>query len=44
MNFSYEKDKFGNQLETPIDTNNHTIDAIAYGVQELFNDGVIKNI
>jgi len=44
MNFSYEKDKFGNQLETPTDANNHTIDAITYGVQELFNQGIIKNI
>ena len=44
MNFSYQIDKFGNQMETPIDDNNHTIDAISYGVQELFNTGVIKNV
>jgi len=44
MNYSYEKDKFGNTLEKPIDANNHTIDAIAYIVQDLFNNGVIKII
>jgi len=44
MNYSYAKDKFGNTLETPIDANNHTIDAIAYIVQDLFNNGVIKII
>ena len=43
-NYSYAKDKFGNTLETPIDANNHTIDAIAYIVQDLFNQGVIKII
>lgn len=44
MNYSYAKDKFGNTLENPIDANNHTIDAITYGVQRLFDDGIIKNI
>ena len=43
-NYSYAKDKFGNTLETPIDANNHTIDAIAYIVQDLFNQGIIKII
>lgn len=44
MNYSYAKDKFGNTLETPIDANNHTIDAISYIVQDLFNQGIIKII
>lgn len=44
MNYSYAKDKFGNTLETPIDANNHTIDAIAYIIQDLFNQGIIKII
>lgn len=44
MNYCYDKDKFGNTLEEPQDKNNHTIDAITYAVQELFNDGVIKII
>lgn len=44
MNYSYAKDKFGKTLENPIDANNHTIDAITYGVQRLFSDGVIKNV
>lgn len=44
MNYSYAKDKFGKTLENPIDANNHTIDAINYGVQRLFSDGVIKSI
>jgi hypothetical protein len=44
MNYSYAKDKFGNTLETPTDANNHTIDAISYIVQDLFNQGVIKII
>lgn len=44
MNYSYAKDKFGKTLENPIDANNHTIDAINYGVQRLFSDGIIKSI
>jgi len=44
LNYCYEKDKFGNTLETPLDKNNHTIDAIAYGLQKLVSDGLIKNI
>jgi phage terminase large subunit len=41
-NYSYQKDKFGQVLEEPIDQDNHTIDAIAYNVQHLFNIGVIN--
>lgn len=42
--YCYEKDKFGKSLEVPTDKNNHTIDAISYIVQHLFNTGVIKII
>lgn len=42
--YAYDKDKFGVTLETPIDQDNHLIDAIAYGVSQMFKDGVIKNI
>ena len=42
--YCYEKDKFGKSLEVPTDKNNHTIDAISYVVQHLFNTGVIKII
>lgn len=44
FNYCYAKDKFGKSLEVPTDANNHTIDAIAYAVQAMFNDGLIKNI
>lgn len=43
-NYSYSKDKFGVIQEEPLDQDNHTIDAIAYCVQKLFDNGVIKNI
>lgn len=42
--YAYDKDKNGVQLETPIDQDNHLIDAIAYGVSQMFKDGIIKNI
>lgn len=42
--YCYDKDKFGATLEKPIDQDNHTIDAIAYCVQFMFEDGIIKNI
>lgn len=42
--YCYDKDKFGVIQEQPIDQDNHTIDAIAYCVQNLFTIGVIKNI
>lgn len=42
--YAYDKDKFGVTLETPIDQDNHLIDAIAYGVSQMFKDGIIKNI
>lgn len=44
FNYCYAKDKFGKSLEEPIDANNHTIDAIAYAVQRMFNDGIIKAV
>lgn len=43
-NYCYDKDKNGVQLETPIDQDNHLIDAIAYMVQYMFEAGVINNI
>lgn len=42
--YAYDKDRFGVTLETPIDQDNHLIDAIAYGVSQMFKDGIIKNI
>ena len=42
--YCYDKDKNGNILETPIDQDNHTIDAICYVVQKMFEMGVIKNL
>jgi phage terminase large subunit len=42
--YCYDKDKAGVIQEKPIDQDNHTIDAIAYGVQSMFNIGIIKNI
>lgn len=44
MSYCYAKDKQGKTLEEPTDANNHTIDAISYVVQFLFNNGIIKNI
>jgi phage terminase large subunit len=43
-NYCYAKDKYGVIQEDPIDQDNHTIDAIAYAVQKLFDLGIIKNI
>jgi phage terminase large subunit len=43
-NYCYSKDKHGVMQEEPVDQDNHTIDAIAYCSQFLFNEGVIKNI
>ena len=43
-NYCYDKDSSGTLLEKPIDQDNHTIDAIAYIVQKMFEIGVIKNI
>lgn len=43
-NYCYAKDKNGVMLETPVDQDNHTIDAIVYVVQYLFSKGIIKNI
>ena len=42
--YCYDKDKFGVTLEKPVDQDNHCIDAIAYGVMQMFKDGIIKNI
>lgn len=42
--YCYDKDKAGVIQEKPIDQDNHTIDAIAYCVQNMFNIGIIKNI
>lgn len=42
--YCYEKDKAGKTLEKPVDQDNHTLDAIAYGVQKLFELGVIKHL
>lgn len=43
-NYCYDKDSGGVLLEKPVDHDNHLIDAIAYGVSQMFKDGVIKNI
>lgn len=43
-NYCYDKDKFGVTLETPVDQDNHLLDAMAYGVSHMFRDGIIKNI
>lgn len=43
-NYCYAKDPNGVVIEKPIDQDNHTLDAIAYGVQRMFQDGIIKNI
>lgn len=42
--YCYDKDSGGVLLEKPIDQDNHTIDAIAYGVSKMFEIGIIKNI
>ena len=43
-NYCYQKDKFGVQQEDPIDQDNHTIDAIAYVVQKMFDSGIIRKV
>lgn len=43
-NYCYQKDKFGVQQEDPIDQDNHTIDAIAYVVQKMFDLGIIRKV
>lgn len=42
--YCYDKDSGGILLEKPIDQDNHLIDAIAYGVSQMFKLGIIKNI
>ncbi len=42
--YCYQKDKFRVVQEEPIDQDNHTIDAVAYVVQKMFDFGVIKKI
>lgn len=42
--YCYDKDSSGVLLEKPIDQDNHTIDAIAYGTSYMFSSGIIKNI
>lgn len=44
MNYCYGKDRNGNSLEAPMDLNNHTIDAISYIVQKLFDEGIINSL
>jgi phage terminase large subunit len=44
MNYRYALDKFGNTTENPVDCDNHIIDPTAYGIQHLFNHGIIKTI
>ena len=43
-NYCYSKDRHGVVQEEPIDQDNHTIDAIAYCCQYMFDEGVIKTI
>ena len=42
--YCYSKDKAGVIQEEPIDQNNHTIDAIAYACQFMFNEGIIRKV
>jgi phage terminase large subunit len=42
--YCYDKDSAGVLLEKPVDQDNHLIDAIAYGVSQMFKLGIIKNI
>lgn len=42
--YCYDKDTKGVMLEKPVDQDNHALDSIAYGVQWMFNEGIIKNI
>lgn len=44
MNYCYAKDRNGNSLENPVDLNNHTIDAISYITQKLFDEGIINSL
>ena len=44
-NYCYDKDKdTGNLREVPVDQDNHTIDAIAYCVNKMFEMELIKNL
>lgn len=42
--YCYDKDKFGKQLEEPVDQDNHAIDAITYIVKKMFDEGIIRSI
>lgn len=43
-NYCYAKDRLGVTQEEPVDQDNHTLDAITYCVQKLFEKGIIKNL
>lgn len=42
QSYKWREDKFGNPLREPVDENNHAIDAIRYGVNDLSRDLRIK--
>ena len=37
-NYTWEKDKFGNMLNRPIDDFNHCVDALRYGMEDMHGD------
>jgi len=41
-NYSYAQDKWGKQLETPIDAHNHQIDSISYACTHMINHRIIN--
>lgn len=43
-NYCYGKDKNGTLTEEPIDQDNHTCDAIAYVVDWMFKEGIIRKV
>lgn len=42
-NYSWAKDKFGKSLNTPIDENNHLMDALRYGCEPLYNQAQLES-
>lgn len=41
-NYRWAKDKFGKSIDTPVDENNHLIDALRYGSEPLHNRGQLE--
>ena len=42
QSYKWREDKFGNPLREPVDENNHAIDAIRYGCNDLSRDLRVK--